>query len=198
MTGAEPAYEPERYNHNPLIQGTHNCWSYAANVVDPAQLTQCLDKPKDCELLYHQPGGSKGRSNELRYAQGRTCGVVEKLMKLDIPDIRRTTFTAKCPTNMSKIALVMHPGEDYHFYRQDADGWWSHKDGANKVKRFDAEGKPIWNPETAARDYRPRGSFLNYSDFCGFFCVPRRKTIRLARGGARRSLKRVIHDEKSE
>ena len=71
--------------------------------------------------------------------------------------------------------------EDYHFYRQDPDGFWSHKDGSNPVKRFDAEGKLIWNPQTAARNYRPKGSFLNYKDFCGFWCAPRRKTIKLAR-----------------
>jgi len=74
----------------------------------------------------------------------------------------------------------VHPGEDYHFYRQDADGWWSHKDGSNPVKRYDADRAPIWDPRTAARDYRPR-SFLNYKDFCGYYCAPRRRTMRLAR-----------------
>lgn len=118
--------------------------------------------------------------------RGRTCKAVERLMRTDVPDLRRTTQRAKCPRGSSKIALVVHPGEDYHFYRQDPDGWWSHKDGANPVKRYDAEGKPIWDPQTAARDFRAKGSFLNYSDFCGYWCAPRRRTIRLARGGARR------------
>ncbi len=102
-------------------------------------------------------------------------------MMLDVPDIRRTTFKARCRRGASKIGLVVHPGEDYHYYRQDKDGWWSHKDGANPVKRFDAEGKPIWDPKTAARDYRPRGSFLNYTDFCGYYCVPRDRAIKLGR-----------------
>jgi hypothetical protein len=102
-------------------------------------------------------------------------------MRIDVPSIQRSTFKTRCPRGTSKIAMVVHPGEDYHFYRQDSDGWWSHKDGANKVKRFDAEGEPIWDPQTAARDYRPRGSFLNYRDFCGYYCVPRRQPIRLAR-----------------
>jgi len=106
-------------------------------------------------------------------------------MRSDVPAIKRTTFKARCPAGKSKIALVVHPGEDYHFYREDPDGYWSHKDGSNEVKRFDAEGKPIVNPETAARDYRPRGSFLNYKDFCGFYCVPRNEQVHLARGGRR-------------
>ena len=183
-------YDPEKYNHNSLVQETHNCWAYSMDVLDPAQLTQCLNKPKGCQLLYHQPGGTKGMSSELSQARGRSCKVVDRLMRTDVPELQPTTFEAKCPTGSSKIALVVHPGEDYHFYREDTDGWWSHKDGANKVKRFDAEGQPIWNPQTAARDYRPKGSFLNYKDFCGFYCAPRRKTIRLARGGSRRTRSR--------
>jgi hypothetical protein len=116
---------------------------------------------------------------------------VENLMRADVPEIERTTFAAKCPAGTSKIAMRVDPGDDYHFYTENSDGWWSHKDGANKVKRYDAEGKPIWNPETAAADYRPNGSFLNYTDFCGFYCVPRRKTIKLARGGSRRQRARA-------
>jgi hypothetical protein len=180
----EPVYNPERYNQDPKVQDVHNCWDYGMNVVDPAQLNQCNGSP-GCEPRFHQPGGTKGLSKILQETRGRTCKVVDYLMRQDVPELKRSTFKAKCPTGKSKIALVVHPGEDYHFYRQDADGWWSHKDGANKVKRFDAEGQPIWNPKTAARDYRPRGSFLNYKDFCGYYCAPRRKTIKLARGGFR-------------
>jgi len=151
--------------------------------IDPAQQEQCKGQGPECEPLFHQPGGTTGNSEILQKVSGRTCKVVSRLIKEDVPELRRTTFRRRCPKGSSKIALVVHPGEDYHFYRQDPDGYWSHKDGANPVKRIDAEGKLIWNPQTAARDYRPRGSFLNYKDFCGFWCAPRRKTIRLARGG---------------
>jgi len=150
------------------------------DVLDPAQLTQCLDGSSGCQLLYHQPGGTQGLASRLRSADGRQCAVVADLMRTDVPDLAPTTFAARCPRGTSKIALVVHPGEDYHFYRQDADGWWSHKDGSNPVKRYDADRAPIWDPRTAARDYRPR-SFLNYRDFCGYYCAPRRRTVRLAR-----------------
>lgn len=186
LSAAEPPFNPDRYNSDPMVQETHNCWSYSMDVLDPDQLTQCANKPTTCQLRYHQPGGTKGLSKLLGEAKGRSCATVERLMRADVPEIQPTTFGARCPADTSKIALVVHPGEDYHFYREDPDGFWSHKDGANKVKRYDAEGKPIVNPQTAARDYRPRGSFLNYKDFCGFYCVPRRKTIRLARGGGSR------------
>jgi hypothetical protein len=158
------------------------------DVLDPAQLTQCLGKPAgSCELLYHQPGGTVNRASELYSAEGRTCKRVEALMIADVPAIKKSTFEEKCPPGMSKIGLANDEGEDYHFYRQDRDSFWSHKDGSNKAKRHDAEGRAIWDPKTAARDYRPNGSFLNYDKFCGYYCVPRNGHIRLARDGNRQS-----------
>jgi hypothetical protein len=169
-----------RYNRNPLIQATHNCWAYGMDVLDPAQLTQCIGKPKSCRLMYHQPGSTQNLSSALHADTGRQCSVVERLMLADESELQRTTFEAKCPKDSSKIAMVVDPGDDYHFYRQDSNGLWSHKDGANPVKRYDAEKQFIWDPRTAGRDYRPR-SYLNYKNFCGFYCAPRRKTVRLAR-----------------
>lgn len=66
-----------------------------------------------------------------------------------------------CPQGTHKIALAVDPTNDYHFYRQDADGTWSHKLGTNKPQRLD---DTPWN---ANRDY---GSY-NYKDFCGCYCV---------------------------
>ena len=151
------------------------------DVLDPKQLLQCDGgRRKNCDLMYHQPGGTKGLSKLLRRRTGRRCAVVEKLMSADVSEIRRSTFRARCPVGTSKIAMVVDPGDDYHFMRQDKSGWWSHKDGSNKAKLYDADGLPIVNPMTASRDHRPR-SYLNYEDFCGFYCVPRRKKVRLGR-----------------
>ena len=73
--------------------------------------------------------------------------------------------------------------DDFHFYRQDASGGggsdgsgraanrWSHKPGGNTVRHVDARGDPIVDPRTAARDYSATGG-KNYSQFCGYYCVP--------------------------
>lgn len=179
-SNSEPVYNPDRYNKDPKIQGVHNCWSYGMDVVDPTQLNQCAGAG-ECEIQFHQPGGTKGKSKILTEARGRTCKTVDKLIRADVPELRRTTFRKRCKKGTSKIALVTHKGEDYHFYRQDSDGMWSHKPGSKKVERIDAEGRPIWDPKTAARNYRQSGSILHYKDFCGYYCVPRRRTIKLSR-----------------
>lgn len=191
-SGAEPPYEPQRWNTDPAIYRSLNCYAYAANYLDPATIEKCRrNNSKDCRGFFPQPGARSGARNALNARERRNCPSVEALMRSDIPELTRSSFHERCPQGSSKIALVSHKGEDYHFYRQDADGMWSHKDGSNKVKNFDALKRRIFNPEFAARDYRHAGSDLNYSDFCGFYCVPRDRPIQLAQGGAaaRRSRK---------
>ncbi len=182
-SGSEPTFEPERYNNDPAVYKSHNCYSYSMNVLDPVLVVKCRQEG-NCRQRFHQPGALNGDRFALNKTERRTCAMVEKLQKADVPEIERTDFYTKCPAGKSKIALVVDPGEDYHYYRQDADGMWSHKDGSNKVKRFDALKNPIFNPEYAARDYRWQNSDLNYEDFCGFYCVPRDHAVHLGQGGA--------------
>ena len=189
---AEPQYDPGRYNNDPSIYKSHNCYSYSMNVIDPKLVNKCRrnTKKNTCRQNFHQPGALNGDRYTLNVETRRTCPVVEKLMISDVPDIKKTNFYQRCPSNMSKIALVVDPGEDYHYYRQDADGLWSHKDGSNKVKRYDALKNNIVNPQLASRDYRPQGSDLNYEDFCGFYCVPRYDDIHLGQGGSKKLTKK--------
>jgi len=191
QSGAEPKYDPELYNSNPDIYKSHNCYSYGMNVIDNKLVTKCRKNTRKntCRQNFHQPGALNGDRYTLNAEERRTCPVVEKLMKSDVPTIKKTAFYSTCPKDMSKIALVVDPGEDYHFYRQDSNGLWSHKDGSNKVKRVDALKRTIANPKFAARDYRWQGSDLNYEDFCGFYCVPRYDEVHLGQGGALSKLK---------
>lgn len=101
----------------------------------------------------------------------------------DNPSIKMTTFTATCPKETSKIALVVDADEDYHFYRQDTNGMWSHKPGGMPVTNLDALGRPIYDPALCSRNYDKDGSKLNYETFCGYMCVPRDKPLHLKTGG---------------
>ena len=68
-----------------------------------------------------------------------------------------------CPAGTYKVALVIAPGLDYHWYRQDADGLWSHKRGLNPVERTDYSGNLIIDPYVA-----DRGA---YTTFLGYYAV---------------------------
>src|SRR5205085_1505144 len=55
--------------------------------------------------------------------------------------------------NYYLVALVIAPGVDFHWYRQDDNGKWSHKPGPKEVTNLDALKKEIDNPCLCSRDY---------------------------------------------
>lgn len=72
-----------------------------------------------------------------------------------------------CVAGSYKVALVVDPGVDYHWYRQNPDGTWSGKSGHTETTDLDASGNVIYDPRTADRNY----GFPNYTEFGGFYCV---------------------------
>ena len=173
LSGAEPTYDPTPFE-GPQVKRTHNCYTYAVlGRPDPTQVAACGNDTQCTGVRFHQPGAASGQRGLLSARELRTCPTVTSLMRSDSPAITPTTFAGRCPPGTSKIALVVDPGRDYHFYSQMADGWWAHKPGSNQVQRLDGARQPLFNPELAVRDYTSQGTDLNYKDFCGFFCVPR-------------------------
>ena len=62
-----------------------------------------------------------------------------------------------------KVALVFSPGQNYHWYRQDENGNWSHKPGQGPVQNTDYKNKKIQDPEKA--------DWGIYTIFVGYFEV---------------------------
>lgn len=176
-----PKYNPTRWNKHEGIRGSLNCFAYAFDYFKlPKNCT--IDK---CDASYPQPGRASGYpawSN----TNGKRCPDIIARIMGDIPEVRLTTFTDRCPKGFRKIAVVVDPNEDYHFYRQDSDGYWSHKPGATPVTRLDTTGRPIYDPMLATRDNK--SSNLNYERFCGYLLVPITKNIRLSRSGGTRRM----------
>lgn len=146
-----PPYNPSLWNAPPVINST-NCYAYAA------------DDPHG-----HPPGKPQ---------PGERCG-----NPMTTVDCARVGRAAQCDgmtpapnppppkSGYYPVALVVDPGVDYHWYRLDNNGRWSHKPGNTPAKDIDASGNPITNPETANRDYSGDGG-PNYSQFCGYYYVP--------------------------
>jgi len=183
--GAEPAKVAHILNKSKAYLETNNCLSYAVrgNKINMDLVKQCVGK-NGCKANFEQPGAASGKRKAMRNETLRTCPVVKSLTKSDLTgDFLDSSFTKKCKKGYSKVALVVDKGTDYHWYRQDPDGFWSHKDGSNPVKYHDALNRRIFNPKQASRNY---GNDLDYEDFCGFFCVNRRKTVNLKQGGKKK------------
>jgi hypothetical protein len=192
-SGSEPAFDPDKFNNHPGIKDSHNCYSYA---MDHAYLPPSCTK-NACSLPFPQPGRASGY-NTWDKVPGKKCGDLTIRVLGDVPKsyYRYTTkqgkkkhigFQTSCKKGFKKIAMVTDEDEDYHFYRQDSNGYWSHKPGSTDVTRKDALGHRIYDPELASRKY---DSGLDYDNFCGYMCVPTRKYTVQLKGGTKRSTKR--------
>ncbi len=186
LSGWEPIYMPSVFNDpKKLVQSNHNCFAYAFDHLD---LEDCKpdDDSEKCRKPFHQPGYFAGYPKFTDDGKKYCPDLLARLLG-DMPWIKITSFYKKSPKFHYKIALVIDPDNDYHFYRQDRDGFWSHKPGGQPVTNLDASGKRIFNPELANRDYRKPGlkkkDQLNYSIFCSFLSIPGHKSVTAKRGG---------------
>lgn len=147
------------------------------NAVDPKMVQKCNDTI-DCNVGFHQPGYAAG-FGRFTDQKEKGCGDMVSRLWGDNPDVKATTFEKRCNQGTSKIALIVDPKRDYHFLRQDPDGFWSHKPGAMNVTRLDATGRPIIRPDRASFIYKHHKEPLMYTKFCGYFCVPRDKSMHM-------------------
>lgn len=146
-----PIYEPDRWN-DPYVAGydygyqsDNNCYNYACNVATDT---------------FAQPGrAASGVDNWIMFCPEVSAGAIADGLE---PRSAGTQSRERCSHT---VALVVAPDIDYHWYRLDANGLWSHKPGTTEATNLDNSLQPIVNPETADRGL--------YTEFCGYFTVPR-------------------------
>jgi hypothetical protein len=194
LNGSEPSYEPSRWNKKKEVRLTHNCFSYAFNIIDKKQIEACLKNPQ-CYTAFHQPGSISG-FKKFNDEEPKTCPNMIGRMFGDNPiDIIPCPFDKKCPNGMSKIALVVDQDQDYHYLRQDAPtaeelkrnpdpiGYFSQKGGSMPVTNKDALGNKIFDVELAYHNYKPKLN-LDYDILCSYFCVSRDRPLFIKVGGS--------------
>ena len=164
MSGSEPDYNVTRWNDDEIIS-THNCYAYLLDDIMP----KITNSPQPCMYAYTQ----KLLQGELPETSGfnrqDTCNSVFAKMQEDIPQLYTSTDNDRCASGYYKGFLSMDPGDDYHFYRQDSSGLFSHKPGKLRVFRIDSHGDVIYRPDLAHKNYGPQ---TNYTVNCGYFCIP--------------------------
>ena len=153
-----PEYNPDKWDLTKDEHEINNCYSYVMDI-----------KEKDI-LEKRQPGEFCGK--EFEY----DCDNLDEMVKCDFPNITKIdSIDSSIPCDHYRIALVLDKkGEhlDYHFYRQDLDGYWSHKTGHDPISNLDASGNRILNPEKIDRNYdKNNNDHFNYDIFCGYYSV---------------------------
>ncbi len=157
---SNPVYEPEKWNvdHDivksdqlPMVQ-RNNCYSYALNDID--NVNHGL-----------QPGHFSGKFILLEKDFN-----IDYVMKSALADGKKTKRMKK-PNFLNKLGfgrkgwytvyLCVDEYHDYHWYRQDKGGLYSHKPGGLPVTNVDASEHLIKNPAKANHNY---GVGRNYSN----------------------------------
>ncbi|MFL9897890.1 hypothetical protein PQR71_06910 [Paraburkholderia fungorum] len=140
-----PPFNPGKWNNNPTIQKSNNCYNYANDKITNT---------------FAQPGRGSGRM----WSQLITCtSDVDPCAQHDGEiSVGPPTST---PIQGHFIALVLAVNYDYHWYRLDSNGLWSHKPGQTPARNTDNAGALITDPQHCSR--------APYGLFCGFYhCIP--------------------------
>jgi hypothetical protein len=137
-------YEISRFNpgfwNQPAVQPYNNCYNYARNWRTDT---------------FAQPGRAHGAQTSTM-----ACGTVTTAAMADGLRKRCNCLpSSEYPRRM--MALVIDPGVDYHWYRQQQGGFWGHKPGRTAARNVDNNNVVITNPETCARG--------GYTNFCEYF-----------------------------
>lgn len=161
-------YEPSKWNNNDYVEESHNCYAYFLDDINYT-LSDIYSKQDEetKKILNPQPGHYCGMTKKVNYEETTCSKLIERVLcdnnniqVIDAPD--SNSFT--CPPHYYKGALAINPKKMYHFYRQDANGQWSHKDGGGPVTQLDYSNNMIYDPK-----FSDKGE---YNTFCTYFCVP--------------------------
>jgi hypothetical protein len=143
-----PVYNPAIWN-TPSVQPHNNCYNYANN-----QITNTFAQP--------------GRATGHMYTQLTACAGNGSVEAGAISDglVTHANFTDHLAAGQGwYVAVVLWPGTDYHWYRQDKVGCWSHKPGSTAARNVDNAGHAITDPKTANRG--------PYTVFCTYMITKR-------------------------
>jgi hypothetical protein len=195
MSGYEPKYDPDNWN-DPVIENSHNCYAYFLDDHIPEIKKRCKKSCNGSNCNNSNCGDYKPQPSDCAYERGLvkkrnrqySCNKMETAVLKDNTDsltkkenvikLNRDDnkgFTYQCPPKYYKGALVVDPNHTYHFYRQDNNVRFSHKQGTLPIENVDASKKPIYAPHLSDLNYnkKKKKNGINYTRFCSYMCVPR-------------------------
>lgn len=143
-----PIYNPGRWNDVQLIQWNNNCYNYANQKITNS---------------FAQPGRASGNPIVGDITADKTLRSAESdgLWKMDVPNHAPVPEAPPQPNCL--VALVVAPGVDYHWYRLDNTGYWSHKPGPTPATNLDGDGNKITDPRKAANaKHGPDYQFVSF------------------------------------
>ena len=166
-SGSENPYEPDTWEQ---VKSITNCYAYALNCKGVVQGLQWLIPMQPGETIYNDPRYEVGFLDKDGQFMISCVQADSQNWGFIFTEIERT---AMCHVGRYKVALVI-ADNDYHWYRQDDDGAWSHKRGTKEIYHVDASDDVIYDPYSADRYYLASESDevdVDYAYFIGYFEV---------------------------
>jgi hypothetical protein len=177
------------------VSGAEHLFEEGA-IPPPQHLYNCYEYAMGATASFRQPGGGVAVANRNRAG-------IRTLMTGDLG--ATVNCDTRCPSARRKIMMVVTDDAmagpnpivridtqptriiywlwDFHFYRQDVGGIWSHKPGATARRLGDSGGARIMDPRTASRrTLQNTGSVIgtreiwrgiDYRNLIGCWCVAR-------------------------
>jgi hypothetical protein len=138
------------------IRVPNTCYSYAIN--RPHMKTTCLIP------------GLVGQCRNIPFEAEFTCSGLVEGAKRD--GLLLASREKRCPTGYHKVFLATNEGIAFHWYRQEPDGFWTHKWGRRwPVEEVDGEGNLIHDPELAVRTHPGDKERMEYPNACAYMCA---------------------------
>lgn len=167
MSGGEQPNNSYTYN-NSTYQAFNNCYTYALSIHQNPITGQLFDERG---VDPGELGGQRITIEDLANATTAKSALLTAI-KADcvawggsLQDFYEVDYDDMVPAGYYKIAIVIDPYYDYHFYRQPSDlaGRWAHKPGIDPVSEKDNSQADIYVPSEADTG--------DYTVFVGYFAL---------------------------
>lgn len=181
LSGAEPIYEPTKWNSDSANRKAHNCYAYFLqdNEQRSLELNNYYPQP-GAYALHRKPLFQKHVTNagnvlslhSMPSNKPFQCSQVRAAVLADNPSIYTVGRLERCISTHYKGFLAVDSNaddSDYHFWIQNRDGLWSHKPGETSVRRTDSSDQIIYDPLLSDRG--------RYDTPCCYFCVPKNSVM---------------------
>lgn len=175
LSGYELVYDERYWNETAtdktgiiMIKSLTNCYGYALN-------NHYIPGTKISTGNFY-PGEYSNYIMTVPYTKDDIVEAINRDFKMLGENFERYVFFQEvskyqiCPIGSYKIAIALDNigNNDFHFYRQNIDGSWSHKLGKLEITDKDFQNNIIFDPETCERE---TGDLFQYTEFVGFYAV---------------------------
>ena len=153
------APDPEPYSNQA------NCYAYAMKLEnDPRTGRPFTRKPQPGEFSGNglTARDLRGNSETVKKAINAKVSADAKVLNLNYTEVNSADHVPKAGNWVVALAYATD-GSDYHWWRKNEDGTWSHKPGSTPIIHWDASGNTITDPGNCNRGI--------YDGFLGYYEV---------------------------